>query len=113
MPIAATFGHVARHARTANDTAGRVGTSSASSPASSDASRASAKVGSASVAMACHLAAQLLGHLGRERRDAAVLDATGARQRDVEVCRETSGPAGEQHDAIAEPRGLTHVVGDE
>ena len=109
--MAATFGHVTRHARTANEAAGRVDCSSASSPASSDASRASFSwLLSSAVAMAGHLPTQLLGHLRGERRDAAVLDAAGTREIDVEVCSEATGPAGEQHDAVAEPRRLAHVV---
>src|SRR5262245_15867847 len=112
--MAATFGHVARQARTASDADGRADCSSASSPASSDASRASPRGWTSSAAaMASDLPAQLVGHARGERGDARILDAARAGELDVEVRGEPSRTAGEEHDAIAEPRRLAHVVRDE
>ena len=45
--------------------------------------------------------------------DVRVLDAAGPGDVDDELLGHPAGPAGEHHDAVAEPGGLAHVVGDE
>src|SRR5262245_25958669 len=101
---AATFGHTPAHTRLARDS--RSCNSSASSPLSWATSNSA-------TAMAGHLLAQPSGHLGGQFGDAPVLDATRSRQVDVEGGCDASGPAGQQHDPVAEAGRLAHVVGDE
>src|SRR6478672_3571407 len=86
--------------------------SSASRPRSSVLSRPGRRSVTSS-AMAGHLLAQRVRDLTRERRHRTVLDPAGTGDVDGILLDDPSGPAGQQHHAVAEAHGLADVVGDE
>src|SRR4051794_8358584 len=112
-------GHTERHTCDRNDGRGLlIGVSSASRPAASALSDGLSGVCAAtgvevSVAMAGDLLTQVLRDLGAQRGHVGVLDASGLGDVDAPLARHPSGSRREQHDALAEPDGLTHVVGHE
>src|SRR4051812_49327114 len=110
ITTASTLGQVAVHPRRTIDSRRAVGASSASSPATS------ADLGASCVtlpAMARDLLAEPRGHRAGKRGHVRILDPARARDVDAEVLGHAAGPRGEEHDPVAEARGLAHVVGDE
>ena len=66
-----------------------------------------------SLAMAADLLVQLAGDLGGERAHARRLDGPRLRDVDLPLPDDAAGPRAQQHDPLAEPGGLAHVVRDE
>ncbi len=108
---AATFGHSDAQILTARDSRSSV-VSSASRPLSARRHSRHRRAGQRRP-WRDDLLAQRGGDLGRQLRDRPILDASRSGEVDLEDLRHAAGPAAEQHDAVAQPRRLAHVVGDE
>src|SRR5581483_153746 len=119
MASAASLGHSADHTRQTNGGLAATTRSRSSSPASSAFSTPESTTPLASPAplvsttMTAHLLAQRIGDPACHARHFGRLDTTGPLDVHRELGRHPAGPAGEEHDAIAEPGGFTRVVGDE